>query len=172
MTTREKIIVGIMCLTIVYGAYELLGSRRPKDKDAPTAKADTVGELKSFVADVTGKLVGEKVSKEYQYIISKADTNWNKDPFIHSSQPLQTRRPSINLPKKPGKTTNISTYVYSGFIQLGKKKMAIINGIEYSTGEKLPDSKYYVKTITSQKVIIGKVGSQDSIQVSIIDSDS
>ena len=81
MTTREKIIVGIMCLAILYGAYDLFAYRKPRySEEAPTA--NPIGELKGFVSEVTQKLISEKVSTEYSYLISQAGANLTKDPFI------------------------------------------------------------------------------------------
>jgi len=162
-----------MCLTIVYGAYELFGHRRTRSTNSPATSADTSAELKSFVADVTGKLVSEKVSNEYQYMISQAGAQWNKDPFIASIAPLKKRLGAMNPVQNTAANTKKSVqYVYSGFMQLGAVKLAIINGLEYAEGEVLPDKSFYVKSISPQKVVIGKVKGLETIQVSISENDA
>jgi hypothetical protein len=171
MTTREKIIVGIMCLTIAYGAYDLLGSRRKQKSISPGTMPNKTGDLKSFVADVTGKLAGEKVSKEYQYMIKQAGAQWTKDPFIHSARPLKKRLLPVNVTQTPAKPS-APDFDYTGFMQLGTTRIAILNGMEYAEGEALPDKAYYIKSISPQRVIIGKVDSKETIQISINETDS
>lgn len=172
MTTREKIIVGIMCLTVAYGAYDLLSNRRPKaTRSSPVADVDSVTALKTFVADLSGKLLTEKVSSDYQHLISQAGSEWNKDPFIKSIAPLAKRRASVNLAQKTSVKTARPRYVYSGYIEIGKTKLAIINGMEYGVGDALPDKSYYIKTITPLSVVIGKINALETIHVPISETD-
>lgn len=172
MTTREKIIVGIMCLTIVYGAYELIFRSSAHSEKAPIAAGSSAGELKSFVSEITGKLDNEKVSMEHQHMIHQAGADWTKDPFIQSSAPLKKRQsPSGSALKKASKIP-APRYVYSGYMQLGQTKLAIINGMEYAVGEKLPNKVYYVKTISTKRVVIAKVNGDETIQVFITDTDA
>lgn len=159
-----------MCVTIAYGAYDLLGSRRRQKSMSPGTMPNTVENLKSFVADVTGKLSGEKVSKEFQYMIKQAGAQWTKDPFILSSRPLKKRLLPLNVTQKPAKLS-APDFSYTGFMQLGTTRLAIVNGLEYSEGEAMPDKMYYIKSISPQKVIIGKVDSEETIQVSISEND-
>jgi hypothetical protein len=51
---------------------------------------------------------------------------------------------------------------YSGFLQMGAKRMAIINGMEYEEGEMLPVSGYFIRSITPKSVVIGKIGASIS----------
>lgn len=171
MTTREKIIVGVMCLTIVYGAYELSGSRKP-GSTAPPSRADSVGELKKFVMEVTRKLVGQKPAEEYQYIITQADAQWSKDPFIHSAAPLKkslVERVGLNEPVDAQQPPDI---IYTGFMQTGDIKLAILNGIEYAEGESLNIGDYYVKEIDPTRAVIGTINGPGTIQLPIAEFDS
>jgi len=171
MTTREKIIVGIMCLTIVYGAYELIIRGRTRPLPALTTTSASTGDLKSFVAEITGKLANEKVTMEYQHMIRQADADWTKDPFIQSSEPLKKRLSQVgSTPKKPKKSVK-PRYTYSGFIQLDDTRLAIINGIEYAVGEKLVNKAFYVKTISTNRVVLAKVNSNETIQIFITETD-
>jgi hypothetical protein len=44
--------------------------------------------------------------------------------------------------------------IYSGYVESGKNKMAIINGLEYRAGEQLKEEGYTLKQITPLKVLI------------------
>ena len=85
MTTREKIIVGVMCLTIAYGGYELIGQDNGKKRVVSSPKTSPMEELRGFVAEVTQKMVKEKLADEYQHMVERAGKNWVKDPFIRAS---------------------------------------------------------------------------------------
>ena len=171
MTTREKIIVGIMCLTIVYGVFELTAAR--KSSKTPTPQVGiTIDELKSFVSEVNQKLNSQHFAKEYQYMINQAGLEWDKDPFIHSSQPLQKRLASEITQRQHKPKAERANFTYSGFMQSGTTKIAIINGLEYIEGESLADKTHYVKSISPQRVAIGKVQGTETIQLPISEFDS
>jgi hypothetical protein len=160
-----------MCLTIIYGAFDLTVARKSR-KSAPSPVGNTINELKSFVAEIDQKLNSQQIAKEYPYVINQAGIAWEKDPFIRSSKPLQKRltADSKERPSKPKmERTNFN---YTGFMQLGTTRMAIINGMEYAEGESLADKTYYVKSITPQRVLISKVHGPETIQLPISEFDS
>lgn len=171
MTTREKIIVGMMCLTIVYGVYEVIGSRVSKKAALQTPKNSAV-ELKAFVSEIGSKLNKEHSAKADAYAIKQAEAAWNKDPFIQSASLLKKHpatAPAIQAPKSPNAR---SIFTYSGFLQLGDTRMAIINNTEYAVGEALPDKSFYVKSISPDMVVIGKVKAPETIQLPLKEFDS
>lgn len=171
MTKREKIIVGIMCLAVLYGAYDLFVYRNKPRYTATQPTANPIAELKSFVAEVTQKLVNEKVSAEYSYIISQAGTNWTKDPFIPSVEPLTKRQTIKEIPQKEIVPPTRSGFIYSGYLELGPTKLAVINGLEYSVGESLDTNGLYVKNISPDHVVIGKVNGLETIQLPLRELD-
>lgn len=172
MTTREKIIVGIMCLTVLYGAYDLFVYRnKPKYKaSAPTS--NPIIELKSFVAEVSRKLVSEKVSDDHRYMIAKSGENWTKDPFIPSIEPLRKELVRNETPQKPSVPQSPSGFIFTGFLEIGNKRLAVINDVEYSVGEQLDPNGLYVKSISPQYVVIGKVSGPETIQLPLKEIDS
>ena len=166
MTTREKVIVGLMCLTIVYGAYELIGSNTSRKK-APSSPEDPIGELKSFVAEIGQKLNRERPAGDYAYIVTQAGSTWDKDPFIHSPGSLKKSPPASTAARPSKRVEYRAKFAYTGFMQLGNVKMAIINGTEYAVGEAMDDRSFYVKSISPQRVVIGKVDGVETIQLPI-----
>ena len=166
MTTREKVIVGLMCLTIVYGAYEVVGSKTSRKKPPPSPD-NPMGELKSFVAEIGKKLNMGRPAGDYAYIVTQAGNTWGKDPFIHSPGALKKSPPTNNAAPSPKREEYRSRFSYTGFMQSGKVKMAIINGTEYTVGEAMEDRSFYVKSISPQRVVIGKVNGEQTIQIPI-----
>jgi hypothetical protein len=171
MTKREKIIVGIMCLAILYGAYDLFVYRKKPKYTAMQPTANPITELKSFVAEVTQKLINEKVSAEYNYMITKAGANWTKDPFIATVQPLKKRQTIEKAQQKEIVPPTRSGFIYTGYLKLGPTKLAVINGLEYSVGESLDTNGLYVKSISPHYVVIGKINGLETIQLPLRELD-
>jgi len=100
MTTREKIIIGFMCVTIAYGAYELLSSDAAQKKP-PGATTNSSLELQNTVAKISQQLVKPETQRDRQYMASSAAVEWPKDPFIQSTEPLKKHWPPRLKRKRP-----------------------------------------------------------------------
>ena len=162
MTNREKIIVALMLLTVVYGVYTVFfegkGSVEPI---AATGSAQELENLNSFITKIA-EASKAGISEEDKYIIELAETEWKQDPLI-----------SVNLTNKPESEIQKSKEVtqvsipdlkvsYTGFMKMGDKTFAIINGLEYTAGDPLEPGDYMVRSITPTQVVI--VSSRDSKQ--------
>jgi len=160
MTNREKIIVGLMLLTVVYGVYTVFFES--KGSSEPVAAMGSTQELENLNVFITkiGDAVKTSLSTEDQYIIERAETEWKQDPLI-----------SVNLTNKPESEIEKSKEItkvsipdlkvsYTGFMQMGDKILAIINGMEYSAGDQLEQGDYMVRSITPNQVVI--VSTRDS----------
>ena len=173
MTKREKIIVGVMCLTIVYGAYELLGTRGSKKSTAPaaTTQVNPTDETRKFVTDMTQKLVAERRGAEAQQAVKEASSEWTKDPFLQSTAPLESKS-SGSAPQKQSseKTAPAPAFAFTGFLQTGNTQLAIINGMEYAVGDTIGTSGYYLESISPEGVVIGATNGE-KIQLPLSEMD-
>jgi hypothetical protein len=149
MTNREKIIVGLAVLSLGYGAVELL---LPRAKTAPAPAAQTQGAegLTAFiskVADATRSLSAEASAT----VIQKAEAAWKQNPFVEipKAQAPELKAESQKKPDRP-----LPNLVYSGFLELGSKRLAIINGMEYEAGDKLDPGGFTIKSILPTRVMI------------------
>lgn len=168
MTTREKIIVGLMCLAILYGGWELVGSRGTTKPTAPAT--DAVEQVRTFVSDLTKKIVAEKVPAEYLYMTSQAGDQWAKDPFLLTQEPLTSEK-ERELPKtEPEKLNARPNLEYTGYLQVGTSLLAIINGMEYAAGDALSLEGYYVKNISPRNVIIARINGTETMELPIQES--
>ena len=162
MTNREKIIVGLMLLTVVYGVYTVFfegkGSVEPVAAMSSTQELENLNTFIAKIIDATKA----SLSEEDLYIIQRAETEWKQDPLI-----------SVNLTNKPESEIEKSKEItkvsipdlkvsYTGFMQMGDKMLAIINGMEYSAGDPLEQGDYVVRSITPSQVVI--VSTRDSKQ--------
>lgn len=172
MTTREKIIVGVMCLTIVYGAYELFGPHTTGKPTSRSTHANPTGELRNFVNEVTQKMADGRMSKDFQYMVAQASTDWTRDPFLQSTLPLKQQLVAPATPAQlPEKERMAKAFTFTGFLQIGDTKLAVINGTEYAVGETLQDSGYYLKNVSAERAIIGRTDGSETIQVPLTEMD-
>ncbi len=148
MTKREKAIVFVMALAIIYGVYEFFIA--PSFK-----KPQTTGVNKEVVTDGTNKLAEDiaRVLKKDDsarvdaYIAARAEEEWTTDPFRTGDCSLGGKKASFESRGKNG-------LVYSGYLDIGKRRIGIINGTDYQIGDELEMGGYMVKSITPSKVII------------------
>jgi hypothetical protein len=155
MTNREKIIVGLMLLTVAYGVYAVFFEGKTTKPPEITAFSAT-DQLESLSAFITKVAEASKagLSKEDQYIIQQAEAEWKQDPLIIAEL---TDRPESEL-QKAQQVTKVSipdlNVSYTGFMQMGDRKFAIINGVEYTSGDRLEQGDYIVRSITPRQVVI------------------
>ncbi len=147
-----------MLLSVVYGVYTVFFEGKGGTREITTISATKQLEnLNSFITKVA-EASKSGLSKEDKYIIQLAEAEWKQDPLI--SAELKDRPESeIQKAKKvapvPIPDFNIS---YTGFMQMGDIKFAIINGLEYATGDRLEQGDYILHSITSSRVVIVSTG--------------
>ena len=160
MNKREKIIVGLMLLTVAYGIYALFFEGKGRSSTTPAAAISATRQLENLNAFITKIAEASEagLSKEDKYIISRAESAWKQDPLTTAEL---TDRPEdeINRQKQvvdtSGPQLNVS---YTGFMQMGDKKFAVINGLEYTTGDELEQGGFIVGSITPRQVVIISTG--------------
>jgi hypothetical protein len=157
---REKIILGMMAIAILYAAFDFLTSRK---KDQGADMGQKTAELNTFVTDLTAN-IGKDTSKNLGVLVfSRAEREWTQDPFLDSkAYKLWTE---IKAPVKD--TASKIEFAYTGYLEVGRKRMAIINGIEYREGEALDIKGFVLKTISPTKVVIENPATKKLLNVSL-----
>lgn len=148
MENREKVIVTLAGIALVYGVFQFLpSSSGPKNGPADAQKH--LDALNKLVTDVSLSLAKDAPDQVTRFIISTAEADWTKDPFLD-------RRPAgiQEVEEKPDQPTTDMTFVYSGYLEMDGKKICIVNGMEYESGEKLTTGEYVVRQIEPQNVIL------------------
>ena len=146
MTNREKIIVGLAALALGYGALELL---LPRANVAPVSQPQSLEGLNVFITKVADATrVG--TAEAGAIVIQKAEAAWKQDPFLE----IQKAK-AVKPPDKPTtETARLPNLVYNGFMELGSKRLAIINGQEYEAGDKLSPGGFTIKSILPTRVVL------------------
>ena len=138
-----------MIVVVIYGAYNLFLA--PGDNSSAPGSQERMAELKNFVVDAATNLTSESVSAVDKYIIDQAEKAWPDSPFLQSGSVLTTQPFEA---KAEIKVESIKL-AYTGFLQTDNSFLAIVNGMEYETGEQLSAAGYYIKSISPSKVVIG-----------------
>ncbi|MFP4309147.1 MAG: hypothetical protein ACLFRG_12355 [Desulfococcaceae bacterium] len=140
MSIREKIILVLAFASLLYGAYEVFWNPRAVEfrKDG-TADGEA---LSGFINRISGESTADRLNPAERGIIRMATQPW-PDRFD------APRLPPPAFEQLP---------VFSGFIRMGGRKMAIIDGREYAEGERLEESGYLVQEIEPHRIVIGGEG--------------
>ena len=146
-----------MLLTVIYGIYVLFFEGKEKSSIASTAAVSATKQLENlnaFIAKVA-EASQAGLSKEDKYIISRAESAWKQDPLTTVEL---TDRPEDEINRQKRKvieTTGPQLDVsYTGFMQMGDKKFAIIDGFEYAVGDELEQGGFVVRGINPRQVVI------------------
>ena len=104
-------------------------------------------------------MANKDVSDSSRYIISRAEAELKKDPFIRSEMAMMAkadRELAVTSVQK-------ADFTYSGYLNMGMKSLVVINGMEYEAGDDLEQDGYFVKNIFPTKVVIGVKGRDNII---------
>jgi hypothetical protein len=158
MTKREKIIVFLMVVSLVYGFYVFFLESPPKRGLAKTtSKLDTFNQFITNIATMTK----DGLSEIDAYIIENIGAKWTKDPLLNTRRDFEFE-PEDKLTLTSLETIGIN---YNGFLQMGNRNLAIINGLEYETGEELEKEGFTVGRIYSNRVVILWKGGKKKISI-------
>ena len=159
MATREKIILIILMLFVVVGGYVYFfqnGSQEPA-----SATLDQTANLDEFVTQINQSLAKQDYTDADMFKITRAATQWTHDPFLRSALPI-TKEPVVE--KNTADAGKIAAaelnFKYSGYLMIGKSKLAIINGIEYREGDIMEEGEYILKGISPQQAVLGLKGKE------------
>jgi hypothetical protein len=149
MTNREKAIVGLMLLAVVYGVY-IVFFAGPNEEAAFKSGGDTKLEaLNSFITKVAEK-TKSSLPEEQAYALQKAQSDWTQDPLIHIEPKISREEEAQRQPLKLDRKI-----IYTGFLQMGANRLAIINGLEYEIGDRLEPDGLIIRNIHPNHVVIG-----------------
>jgi hypothetical protein len=165
MGKREKIILAVMAVAILYGAFTMIaGGVKKKLTVAPDVR---MNEVKALASDTSSAVSKEALSVSEAYALTRIETDWLHDPFYEKkaySEMVQTTKAVATVAAKV-------TFNYTGYMDYGGRLIAIINGLEYSAGEELDTQGYILRSISPGKVTIeNKADRKAKIDVLMQDS--
>ncbi len=163
MAKRERIILIVMGLVVLYGIYSLFFTAPTKVAKVKLKKS--TGEVKKFVTDMNAALKDD-FSEQHRYIIAQAKAEWPKDPFWITKVPAKTDIVVENTRKT---TASKEEFAYTGYLKMGERKLAIINGMEYEMGDQMEKEGPIVKAIDPLQVVIGPLDNNENNIILLLD---
>ncbi|MDP3283069.1 MAG: hypothetical protein Q8M56_01395 [Desulfobacterales bacterium] len=150
LTKQQIIILIIMAAAILYGIYDFYIV--PRSKSGALDPGKKTAEVEAFMADVTAKMTKISLSAADVYVINRAETEWQHDPFYEKKSFSDWKM--FKEPKTGKDSKEEPGFIYSGYLKFDKKEMAIINGVEYESGNHLETEGYVLEKIYPDKVVI------------------
>jgi len=145
MSIREKIIIALMVVAVIYGAYVMLFPSPEQTKAHDTGADRELQVLNGFITKIADK-TNSGQSKRQVYILKKAQEDWKKDPLVR----LEAKKVIATGPEE----VPDARIKYTGFLQMGDTRLAIISGIEYEAGDRLESGGYIVRRILPDYVVV------------------
>ncbi|MDD2604512.1 MAG: hypothetical protein RBR20_12560 [Desulfobacterales bacterium] len=162
MEKREKVLIALMVIALGYGAFELFVRPGASPPDTPAVSV-SVDEAVKVSQTVSQSLAEAELRAEEKHILATAATPWTSNPFYDWPH----ARPSDTLAEEPEPTPELdqirAATVYSGYLEMGRIRIAVINGLEYRVGETLVDGSFMVERITPASVTLMAAQSQQQI---------
>ena len=165
MGKRQMIILGVMAIVILYAAFAYLA---PQKKIPGVDMAQKTEELKTFVTDLTAGLGKDSSKNLGTLIFSRAEREWTQDPFLDSRAYKSWSQVKVTA-KEAGAAAPKIEFVYSGYLEVDRKRMAIINGMEYREGEGLDTKGYVLKSVSPSNVVIENRGIGATVNVPLLE---
>ncbi len=140
MSLREKMIGFLCILSIVYGIYYF----SMPYVSFGTSPKPVFGEpdLNEFVQKTTAAMIQGEETKKYQFVIEQINADWEY-PFLERKEGIsQEDLKPADLP------------LYTGYLMMGNRRFAVIDGSEYTIGEMLEENGYKVVSIHPTHVTI------------------
>jgi hypothetical protein len=152
MSNREKIIVALAVVALLYGVYIVFLEPKPGEQKFaanPNPKAD-LDQLNTFITKIAAA-TKEGLSEKDSYILQRAENQWIRDPLVRIRKPDESERESRKTAQKARPDVAIQ---YTGFLEMGTMRLAIINGNEYAAGDRLEQGGYIVRSISPTQIVV------------------
>lgn len=162
MTTREKILITLMIAAIGYGAFELLSATLFRDP-SPETPAPSIQDQSRLPGEVARIMEDGGLDPTRAYIFELASMDWGRDFFYQ--WPPETEI----APQDPWMEEDIEPVTYSGYIEMGRRRLAIINNMEYQEGDMLARTDFRIKSISPVEVIIESVHSNRQTSIPYVE---
>ncbi|MEZ4524306.1 MAG: hypothetical protein R2941_00095 [Desulfobacterales bacterium] len=145
-SNREKIIVILAAVAMLYGIYEYIFyyAKLPVQS---TASGDQENLL-LHLSRISQEVDKSTLTSSENYLIEKTEKKW-EDVFIPN--PMPKPEPEAAFQEESEKT---KLPVYTGYLQMEDRMIAIIDGMDYEVGETLPESGYELCLISPAEITV------------------
>ncbi len=151
MAKREKVLIALMIAAIGFGAFEIFF--RPAFRTPVEDQKVGREEVMKLSATISQTVQEAELGEVERYFLKTAVSEWAGDPFYVWPEPLYTgTAPEEGPADRSGDPAE--SMVYSGYLEMGRTRIAVINGIEYLAGEIIQGGDFLVSNITPERVTL------------------
>jgi hypothetical protein len=147
VSTREMVVVLVMLAVVAYGLCDLFIAA--SSKPVGTGFRKHAAQLDAMIAEASKVLKDLGSAPVYAALVAGAETEWGRDPFYADITP------AANI-------SNLGPIAYTGYLEIGTRRIAVINGVSYEAGDELEVGGYLVKRIRPSGVVIREKGTGKS----------
>ena len=97
-------------------------------------------------------------SKEQAYILNKAQSAWKQDPLVQ----LEAQKVEVDTGPVPVLDARVQ---YTGFLQMGDTRLAIINGMDYEAGDQVEPGGFIIRRIFPDQVVLTPPGKKKKTMI-------
>lgn len=152
MSVREKIVVALMLVTVSYGLYSWLSPGAPAPSGTEKASAASQ-QIESLVANLAQTFDQSNTLEHDRLLLERAEETWTARLFLEKAFGAASLETVSGTGE--GGTPGEAALVYSGYIAIGARRVAVINGIEYEAGDQLDQSTLVLRRIQPDMVTLG-----------------
>jgi len=154
VSTREIILVAAMLAAVLYGAYDFFVVSPPNPSG--TGGGGNAVQIDALIAEASKVLAEGRSYPVYAAVVEGAGTDWGRDPFYAD------KGPAVSTP-------TLGPVAYTGYLEIGARRIAVIDGVSYEIGDELEVGGYRVKRIRSSSVVIEEKGTGKGITVPLLE---
>jgi hypothetical protein len=158
---RELIFISLAVVGLVYGAVDYF--MRSKIKSIPTGKDGVLAEATfSLISEELNAGASSKQEANAMEILNTVSAAWPENVFVTIASIEDGKELDEGAPE-----LEEAAMVYSGYMNMGEKLFAVINGIEYRVGDMVEG--FLVKEIDPMEIIMEKNGRPTHVPLRIIE---
>ena len=139
-----------MVVSVILGIYMVFFEPPKQPATIDTSAGRELEMLNTFITKIADK-AKSGVSKEQAYALDKAQAAWKQDPLVE----LEAKKVKVDTCPEPLLDARVQ---YTGFLQMGDARLAIINGMEYEPGDRLEPGGFIIRRILPNHVVVAPPG--------------
>lgn len=167
----------MVVVAVLYGASDFLLSTQGKDKEDAMKPDPNID-----IINIQMQSISTKENQTLTYLAKNIDAPWQKPIFFMKDPELLGKGivqkisddPLDELFEMPAEEIveeivfNAGEYTFSGFLEMGDEKIAIINGLDYRIGDFIGD--FFIKNISPKSVTLAQKGQVFEVMTSSTDN--
>jgi hypothetical protein len=146
-----------MVLSVIYGVYVMFFESPKQTTSFGGGGQRELEALNTFITKVADKTKSGP-SERQAYVLQKAQTTWKQDPLVQ----LEVQKVKAETGPAPVLDARVQ---YTGFLEMGDTRLAIISGMEYEIGDRLEPGGFVIRRILPNHVVVEPPGQKKKTMI-------